>query len=247
MKKKYRILIIILLILIILLISIYVVHQNKALSKMPHVTGIIVSKKEYNGKYEILIKKNVEVTEISYEIRLEKKPIVKNINGKRISIDKLNIGDTINITYEECIYVTRSRLENVKLIQVTEDNSDGHMSEEDLKYHAFYVSFMSFTKDSISFWIERGDKELPDDLLSTNCKIVKKIENSKYMDIKYIESSAISYENKKSNTDAKILINIPDFRNELEIGDYILVFDNPQIGLIRLPFLINERGYPQLR
>ena len=143
MKKKLKVLLLIVF-FIALLIMIFVIYnlikkQNDSEFYELDVTGIIVK----NDNEEIFIKNSVDTTNISYSINLGKnKATIKNINGKKINYSKLNIGDKIKIFYKKeksqiLIADTVKQIENIKLIQVIEDNGDNHITKEDIRFSNF--------------------------------------------------------------------------------------------------------------
>ncbi len=269
MKKKSKI-ILATLVLIISLILIYIVYQNikefiteqeinKELNEVvtAHATGIVVAKTrdkhDNRDTTSITLKEREDSTRMSYRFGIASNTTIKNINGEEIQVSELNLGDKIYITYEdkvmkEMIYTYPKPLYNIKSIEVLEDNSDNHLTEDDLSYNNFELTGIEFRKDRISFLVRSLHTEkFPNDYSSTICKIVKKANDGtkNVEEILSIDPTVISSENEYSSSnysDGKIKIAVPDLEEELETGEYILRLENEELGLIKIPFKITASG-----
>lgn len=236
MKNKLKFIIIVILIVIIIsFIAIYVIYKNS----MTYKVGIIIYKEGEN----IILKNSVDTTAKSCAFSTKENATIKDINGKKINFSDLNVGDTIKILYKKkmkSISVYPETIENIKLIQVIEDNSDGHLTEYDLSYNDFLIYGITFEKDSIRFTITTADRmrldKIPNDYSSTECSIVEKADN-----VKYIDSDAI-LSNKLQDGSVKITINVPNLTEGMDKGKYVFKFSNKELGLIKIPFEINQSG-----
>ena len=264
MKKKSKIIILAALALIVSLILIYIVHQNIEKSKLEkelnefvtaHATGMVVSKTRYNKDItRITLKEREDSTRMTYRFSIASNTTIKDINGEEIQVSELNLGDKIYITYEdkvmkEDIYYYPQSLYNIKSIEVVEDNSDNHLTEDDLSYNNFELTGIEFRKDRILFDVKNLHTEkFPNDFSSTICKIMKKANDG----TKNVEealsinptaiSSANGYSSSSGYSEGEIKIAVPDLEEELETGEYIFRFENEELGLIKIPFKITELG-----
>ena len=127
-------------------------------------------------------------------------------------------------------------LNNIKLIQVVESNKDNHMSNDELSYNNFIITKFQFENDCITLGIDMVN-EYSEDYLSGNCRIIQKNEtiNNGNIENITIEPSQISFR-KLSKCDIEININTYGLTNELERGKYIFIFENEELGVIKIPF-----------
>ena len=191
---------------------------------------------------------------MTYRFSIASNTTIKDINGEEIQVSELNLGDKIYITYEdkvmkEDIYYYPQSLYNIKSIEVVEDNSDNHLTEDDLSYNNFELTGIEFRKDRILFDVKNLHTEkFPNDFSSTICKIMKKANDG----TKNVEealsinptaiSSANGYSSSSGYSEGEIKIAVPDLEEELETGEYIFRFENEELGLIKIPFKITELG-----
>lgn len=251
MKNKLRIIIIVLLVLIVLCALMYVIYEKIYLSKLPSVTGIIV----YKDNEEITIKSSVDTTELEYNLDIENdKMKVKDINGKEISISNLNIGDTIKALYKVennvdfALAYHPEKINNIKIIKVIEDNSDNHMTEDDLSYN-YYVTQLSLSNEkNLAFIVYETNGNYPIKTFFSSdieIKIVKKEENDQKIIVKHYKSSEISYKKYIDDRGYKITIDNANFfelEDELEEGKYVLRIENKNGDIIKIPFKKNQSG-----
>ncbi len=236
MKKSLKII----LIIVFIIVVIYITYENIILPRLPRVEGIIVAK----DNKTITLKDSVDSTERSYILNIGKKPIIKDIDGRKINISDLNIGDIIFATYgregrkmASMVATNPPSISGVKLVQVKESNKDGHISEGELSYNKFVITKFQFEKNYIALGIDLIDK-FPNDYLTGNCSI---IQNEQSMKKITIEPTKISLK-KESNNEIEIDIDTDNLINELEIGKYIFIFENEELGLIKIPFEKNING-----
>ena len=254
MKKKLKVLLLIVF-FIALLIMIFVIYnlikkQNDSEFYELDVTGIIVK----NDNEEIFIKNSVDTTNISYSINLGKnKATIKNINGKKINYSKLNIGDKIKIFYKKeksqiLIADTVKQIENIKLIQVIEDNGDNHITKEDIRFSNFLGYFITPTKGKITLKLYPVNVNYTiENFLSKGIKIkiIKKADENDNEDkeIKQFESNEITCR-KMLDIEYNIILDTYSFSDmkNLNIGKYQLKIENTNGEIIILPFVINQYG-----
>ena len=243
MKSKLKNIIIVTLILTILAIVAYIAYIKISyyISLSSSTTGIIVN---IDDKI-ITIKNSIDTTEIKYEIYLdEKEPKVKNINGKKIELSNLNIGDKIKVEYRQYDYkiaYTPPRIYNVKSIQVIEDNSDNHLTKDDLSYNYYTVNYF------ISNGEELGLKINSKNFLSDEIKvsIIEKDSDigNENQEIRHFENSELSLKEYEIGS-ADIILNNFKYKEleNLKIGEYILRIENGKEDTIKIPFEINKSG-----
>ena len=234
MKRSLKII----LIIIFIVIAIYVVYENIILPRLPRVGGIIVAK----DNKTIALKDSLDSTERSCILKIEKSPIIKDVDGRKIDISDLNIGDKIFATYGkvQSIYATNPpSFSNIKFIQVEESNKDNHIPEDKLIYNNFIINQFQFEKDYIALGLYMLDEYL-NDYLPSNCSIIQNTNNEDIEKIA-IDTSHISLK-KESEYEIEIDIDIDTYNlvNELEIGKYIFIFENEELGIIKIPF---EKSY----
>ncbi len=251
MKNKLRIIIIVLLVLVVLCALMYVIYESIYLSKLPFVTGIIV----YKDNEEITLKSSVDTTELEYILDIKNdKMKVKDINGKEISISNLNIGDTIKALYKVknkvdfAIGYHPEKINNIKMIKVIGDNSDNHMTEDDLSYN-YYLSQLSLSNEKkLALIVNETNGNYPIKNFFSDeikIKIVKKEDNEQEKIVKQYETSEISYNKLLDETEYKITINSANYfelEDELEVGKYVLRIENKKGDIIKIPFEINKSG-----
>ncbi len=250
MKKKLKIILIVLLVLVVLCALMYVIYEN--LSKIHSVTGIIV----YKNNDRITLKSSVDTTELEYILNvINDKPKVKDINGKKISVSNLNIGDTINAIYkvENDVNIDSSShpkiIDNIKLIKAIEDNSDNHMTEDDLSYNHYITQLSLSNGKNLSFIVYETNENYPiKNFFSSDIeiKIVKKEENNQKIIVKHYKSSEISYQKYIDEKRYKITIdnaNYFELEDELEEGKYILRIENANGDIIKIPFERNQYNF----
>ena len=250
MGKKEKIIITILLAIILLLIIAYLMYQNVYLSSLPSETGIIVKKDDK----EIILKDSKDTTKISYIISTEKDtPIIKDVSGKKINYSNLNVGDEIRINYkneQDVDLLSQNTINNIKLIQVIEDNSDNHMTKDDLSYNYYSATLYNYVEKILNFCVSETNSNYPiDDFFSTDVKIkiTKKDNDSTEQIIKQYESSEITCKKYLESEYIIVLNNVlySELQDELEIGKYILRIENENEGVIKIPFEKNEENFLQ--
>ena len=250
MGKKEKIIITVLLAIILLLIIAYLLYQNVYLSSLPSETGIIV-KKDDN---EVMIKYSEDTTTISCKLDVEKnKPVIKNIDGKRINYSDLNIGDKIKINYidrKDKVDYTPEIINNIKLIKVVEDNSDNHMTEEELNYNYFFTKLLNPTEGKLTLSVKQTNTDYPiDNFFSSDItvKILKKDDDNTEKIIERFEFSDITYDKNIESEYTIILDKViyDELQKELEIGKYILKIENENGDFIKIPFEKNEENFLQ--
>ena len=250
MKNKLRVIIIVLLVLVVLCALMYVIYEKTYLSKLHSITGIIV----YKDNDEITLKSSVDTTELEYILNVKNdKPKVKDINGKKISISNLNIGDTINAIYIENDVIFYSnfypKIGNIKLIKVIEDNSDNHMTEDDLNYNYYATQLSLSNGKNLAFIVYETNENYPIKnffLSDIEIKIVKKEENNQKRIVKHYKSSEISYQKHIDERRYKITIdnaNYFELEDELEEGKYVLRIENANGNIIKIPFERNPYNF----
>ena len=243
MKSKLKNIIIVTLILTILAIVAYIAYIKISyyISLSSSTTGIIVN---IDDKI-ITIKNSIDTTEIKYEIYLdEKEPKVKNINGKKIELSNLNIGDKIKVEYRQYDYkiaYTPPRIYNVKSIQVIEDNSDNHLTKDDLSYNYYTVNYFISNGEELGLTIN-SKNFLSDEI---KISIIEKGNNAgiENQEIRHFENSELSLKEYESGSVDIILNNFKYKELEnLKIGKYILRIENGKEDTIKIPFEINKSG-----
>lgn len=240
MKSRLKNILIVTLILAILAVVTYTVCIYY-ISLLNNTVGIIV---KINDKV-ITIKDSTDTTEIKYEIYLEEKePKIKNINGKKIELSDLNIGDKIKIEYKQYDYKIAyipQRIYNVKSIQVIEDNSDNHLEKDDLIYNYYTASY--FISDGEELGLTINSKNFLSDEIKVS--IIEKDDNAEIenQEIRHFENSELSLKEYESGSVDIILNNFKYKELEnLKIGKYILKIDNGKEDIIKIPFEINKSG-----
>ena len=252
MKIKLKNIIIVILILAIFCVLMYITYEKIYLSKLPFVTGIIV----YKDNEKITLKSSADTTELECNLDIKNdKMKVKDINGKEINISNLNIGDTIKALYKVenkvdfAIGYHPKKINNIKIIKVIEDNSDNHMTEDDLSYN-YYLSQLSLSDEkNLAFIVNETNGNYPiKNFFSSDIeiKIVKKEENEQERIIKQYKSSEIFYKKYIDDSSYKITINSTKYfelEDELEEGKYVLRIENENGDIIKIPFEKNQYNF----
>ena len=241
--KLIKNIIVIILIIIILGFIAYSIYWKLPNSLIK--TGIIVSNE--NGK--VIVKSSVDTTKIDFIFYENNDIKVKNIDGKRIDISDLNIGDKIKVNYKEekikrALHIFPTEIKNIKLIEKIESNNDNHFTEDDLLYNNFeiYTNFKS--KDSITLIINQYSDDIEGSLpINLEAKILK-ISNentSEYIEIKQYNDDEISY-NIFTKFESNIEIQNKNDEMNLEIGKYVLRIEGDKLGVIKVPFEIDNNN-----
>lgn len=250
-NKKIIIGILVVVLVVISVVVIYNLIKNQKDSKFYEavVTGIVV--KNDNGK--IFIKGSVDTTNISYSIDLSKdKATIKDINEKKIDYSKLNIGDKIKIFFkkekiEVLVAEIVKEIKNINLIQVIEDNSDNHMTKEDLRFSNFLGYFIAPTKGKITIRLYPVNvNNTIESFLSKgiNIKIIKKADSdNENKEIKQFEPTEFTCE-KRLDFEYNIILDTYTFNDmkNLGLGKYQLKIENTTGEIMILPFEINQYG-----
>ena len=170
-------------------------------------------------------------------------------NGKL----KLNIGDTINAIYIENDVIFYSnfypKIGNIKLIKVIEDNSDNHMTEDDLNYNYYATQLSLSNGKNLAFIVYETNENYPiKNFFSSDIeiKIIKKEENNQKRIVKHYKSSEISYQKHIDERRYKITIdnaNYFELEDELEEGKYVLRIENANGNIIKIPFERNPYNF----
>ena len=242
MKIKLKNIVIVALILVILAVLVIVTCKIfYHLSLLSSTTGIIVKIDDDI----VTIKNSIDTTEIKYHIYLEEKePKIKNINGKKIKLSDLNIGDKIEVKYKQYEYKIAyipPRIFNVRSIQVIEDNSDNHLTKDDLSYNYYTVNYFISNGEELGLTIN-SKNFLSDEI---KISIIEKGNNAgiENQEIRHFENSELSLKEYESGSVDIILNNFKYKELEnLKIGKYILRIENGKEDTIKIPFEINESG-----
>ena len=136
-------------------------------------------------------------------------------------------------------------INNIKLIKVVEDNSDNHMTEEELNYNYFFTKLLNPTEGKLTLSVKQTNTDYPiDNFFSSDItvKILKKDDDSTEKIIEQFEFSDITC-NKNIESEYTIILDkviYDELQKELEIGKYILKIENENEDFIKIPFEQSE-------